>query len=620
MLFAATIMLTTACVDNNYDLSDVDGTVGIDVNNLTIPLEVDHLKLNQVIELEDDDEIKVVDGPNGEKIYAITKEGDFESDIISIPNFITEQPDIASVTGKLTFSNMAAVRGYKRRQSIDLESIKEQVDPIVQYDISEERTAINVVPTDVDDAIVSIEKLGLDGTYEIPLTFDSQKQILQSLPDGVGTLKIRIENLKLKIPKGLVGTFTMNGEEITENYNINTGILDLQGKSFIAYEGKIKMLVTLTDIDFDKAGEDIKFVENKFSLESDAGVLSGHLAVSIELPDNIDEFSSLELLQLAQQLDIFRENLSRCEIDYTCAPIMSALTINEFTGKVQYDIDNLDIDPVSIENLPDFLADNNTNIKLANPQVYLNITNPLAAKGYNLYAEAGLSIKAERADNQMKGPFTLNDGKLKINKANNVFCLAPDPSVRLAGYENAEPMEFTSLSDILSGDGLPTKLHINVTAPCVPTQLVSNFKLPQDFDPVVGNYYLYAPLAINAGSNIVYTETMDEWYDETMAKLTIEQVKLAADVNSRVPLSATITIKPINVKGQVISGVKTNKVKLEAGQSSKLNLLISGKIKNLDGVIIEAHLDGDGNEISPDQYLEFKNMKVTVSGQYVDEM
>ena len=62
-----------ACVDNAYDLSDIDSTVGGKVNNLIVPLKLDAITLQNMLNLEDDSQNKII---NDE--YAFLAEGSFE--------------------------------------------------------------------------------------------------------------------------------------------------------------------------------------------------------------------------------------------------------------------------------------------------------------------------------------------------------------------------------------------------------------------------------------------------------------------------------------------------------------------------------------------------------------
>lgn len=79
----------TSCVDDKYDLSDIDTTVKVDVNHLTIPVNIDQIDLSSIIDLDEEDNIKVIDGQ-----YVIVEEGDFNSDEINIPDITLSTPHI----------------------------------------------------------------------------------------------------------------------------------------------------------------------------------------------------------------------------------------------------------------------------------------------------------------------------------------------------------------------------------------------------------------------------------------------------------------------------------------------------------------------------------------------
>ena len=68
ILLAAAGTMTVSCVDNNYKLSDLDTTVGVSVNNLTIPLNVDSLLLDQVLDLDEDGKVKKQVLPDGTEL------------------------------------------------------------------------------------------------------------------------------------------------------------------------------------------------------------------------------------------------------------------------------------------------------------------------------------------------------------------------------------------------------------------------------------------------------------------------------------------------------------------------------------------------------------------------
>ena len=76
-------------MDNDYDLSDVDTTVRVDVDQLVVPVNIDEITLGNILDLKESDSIKVVDGK-----YAISYRGEFSSDVINVPSIRLSSPDI----------------------------------------------------------------------------------------------------------------------------------------------------------------------------------------------------------------------------------------------------------------------------------------------------------------------------------------------------------------------------------------------------------------------------------------------------------------------------------------------------------------------------------------------
>ena len=77
MLALVSAVAFTSCVDDKYDLSDIDTTVRVNVDNLTIPVNIDEIMLSSI--LEESDQLKIVNGQ-----YAISEDGTFESSEIRI--------------------------------------------------------------------------------------------------------------------------------------------------------------------------------------------------------------------------------------------------------------------------------------------------------------------------------------------------------------------------------------------------------------------------------------------------------------------------------------------------------------------------------------------------------
>ena len=81
-------MLLTGCIDNGYDLTDIDTTSEIKVNDLTLPVNLAPVTLSDIIAVgeNEDDKVKEVT-INGKTFYAVEETGSFSSDPLRIDPF-----------------------------------------------------------------------------------------------------------------------------------------------------------------------------------------------------------------------------------------------------------------------------------------------------------------------------------------------------------------------------------------------------------------------------------------------------------------------------------------------------------------------------------------------------
>lgn len=62
VISAAAAVMLTACVDDDYDLSNLDTTVKVNVNELIIPVNIDEVLLSDILKLDQEDHVEIVDG------------------------------------------------------------------------------------------------------------------------------------------------------------------------------------------------------------------------------------------------------------------------------------------------------------------------------------------------------------------------------------------------------------------------------------------------------------------------------------------------------------------------------------------------------------------------------
>lgn len=405
-----------------------------------------------------------------------------------------------------------------------------------------------------------------------------------------GVQRVWFEDLVLQLPKGL--TTSMAG------YDAATGRLTIP--QLEAPGLSVDIDVPVSEIDFAKAGGTL--VNHEVAITGALSVVSGRVAV---YEDDVTQFTAPTQVTLHN--------------DY----VMSAITIDEFTGRVQYDIDDLNVSDVQLGDLPDVLKQQGTDISIANPQIYLSVSNPLSANG--LQARAGVTITALGNSPQPQSYSLDGGGTFNIGNApTNYVLLSPTrPEAFYPGFEGAEWTGFASLSNVVSGDGLPHTLKIRLDDPCVYPQDVRNLRLGKPLGRVEGHYTFYAPLALNTGSTVRYEDTVDGWNDEDVDAIVIEKLEVTATVANHLPVDVRFTGCPIDVRHQQIGDVQitTTPAVVPAGGSVELTVAISGEVRHLDGVTFVATATSDAPQtLTPDMTIDVTGIRARVSGYYEKEL
>ncbi|MDE6581811.1 MAG: hypothetical protein K2K47_04725 [Duncaniella sp.] len=79
-LIAAASLGFVGCIDDKYDLSDIDTNVRLEVKDLTLPINLDKIELKSIIsDPKDGDILQIVDGE-----YALLRDGDFKSSNLKV--------------------------------------------------------------------------------------------------------------------------------------------------------------------------------------------------------------------------------------------------------------------------------------------------------------------------------------------------------------------------------------------------------------------------------------------------------------------------------------------------------------------------------------------------------
>lgn len=589
-------MTLSGCMDDKYDLSDVDTTIGIQVSNLTIPVNLDAITLSNILDLDEGSVIKDVDGN-----YAVLINGDFASSDIKVNPVVLAAPTVNPIVTQIS------------RLPIDIPSINIPTldfgELAFSYNVSEASTDFSFSTTTVDKSIRAIDKVDVDWTITLQLSVNDNTNFFSAF---------NLSGFKLRLPKGLT----------TPGFNNVDGVITLPeinpGRGVSTYNLKIDV----TGIDF------TALPASEYTFTPDpSGENGGTLSINSSIA--IVEGTVTGTANLATPPQ---------KLDFSIQPVMSDINIKTFSGQLEYSLSGFNVEDVVLNDLPELLTDPSTNISLANPQLYLSINNPMAA--YKIMAYSGLSLTPYR-NGEAGTPASLNAGQtIQVGFDKGVsgpykFCLSPaNPSTYFKGevegqqvdYTGAAHVGYSALANVLAGEGLPSSISVDFTNARIgslngPAQ-VKDFVLGEPLNDVSGNYTFYAPLQFNNGSKIGYDEVTDGWYDDTLEKITISGIRLRANVTNGLPFDVTLSGYPLTLEGRQCVDPATgkpvafNEIIIPAGRTTAIDLYCKGTVTNLDGIrYVASAIVTDGSAtLQPESPLKLTDIRVTVDGSYRDEL
>lgn len=581
------VVVLSSCVDSNYDLSDVDTTTRITVNDLVIPVNIDEIKLSDIIDIDADSKIKVVT-IGGKEFYALSETGSFSSDAIYVEKITADAP-VMDPTSR-TLSQVHEEERQGRAATSD--------NGVSTYSIEEMGNDFDYDAGRVDEAISEVYSVNVE-----PMQFHIH---LTAIDVEESAEKIYFNDLVISMPKGMTATASIGDyDPITGLWTV--GMHEVKGHIADAY-------LTATAIDLRANGYEIS-PDHTLVFSGSFRVKSGLLTVEAKR-----DASGIPV-QLPETLE-FRA-------DYT----LNDLTVNSFTGIINYTLKGMDIEPVEISNIPDIFNDPATNLLLENPQLYLQLNNPVA--GNSLMYQCGLQLKALRAGAPVQTfepavPFKVGYGHGVAGPYNIV--MAPDASALTTPDDfsaNLDFVSFPTLGNLLgspenaSVKGLPSRIDISVISPQIPAQEVKNFNLGQSITGVSGHYELLAPMALKDGSVIVYSDTETGWGSEDLDAVTITKLSATVDVTNTLPLKAELVAYPLDAEGKRIPGVEVKAQTIEAGCAGEpVTIEMTGEIRYLDGIVFQAVVNGvdPDQTLAPSQTITLKNIRARVSGWYEKEL
>lgn len=560
--------LFVSCVDEKYDLNDVDMTLGTS-SDLTLPTSsTGEIILKNIVDLENDGVVQAIDGE-----YFLIEDGSADVPNVTVDPITVTSP---SLDGFKAFVSVDKLVSNSRTDINRVTNAGMPLDQTYLYTIKEEDKAhykIDVSSGIISEDIVSLTSVDfVDGTTldaQIKITFDKEHAFIN---------KVHLDDLKVTIPMGL----HVAHAEFRHWTEIDGKVVLKDEEAKVIDNDKGEIIFTYKDVNtvvdenhaidvlitFDKAitGNDgFVFANNKVSLN---GIFKLDGTFRLETSD-FDESALTDEQKTAiyqsGSYDVIRPDMIGFDGG---ASFNKDIVVKSFAGKI---ISNVgDVAPIKLDNMPDFINDPETCLDLANPAFFVEVNNTLPADASTSVTLTSKYLDGTASVSKSTGIFVLPANK------HVVFCLAnnPEQAVIPEQFTSLERINITieNLSELLLK--VPNEIRVDVSDVTMETDnMPIPIDVPKEYSIGV-NYKVYTPLEFGPSFKLVYQGTEEGIAEdlEDINKMDTKAVRIDANVVTDFPLDLTLSVDAL----------------------SRDNVSLKGKIIDVDDVHVYAHKEGAG--------------------------
>ncbi len=560
-LLLTSLGITTSCIDSSYDLNkDIDMTISAGGEHLAIPVGyTEKITLDKIIELDEGDDLQIVDGE-----YHLLKKNNIDETNTSVGTVTVAESE--NIIDAITLLNSVSTPG---------------ANIVIPKKQSEGK--INAEARGVDKAVIEIGSLAADMPTTLTLKFE--------LGGGISIERVDIKTMTITFPDFIQ----------FENEN------GLNGQT-----------LTMTDVQIRPSEFKKELKINKYVFGNTYG--EGNRVEE----ENGDRILKIENQKITIEMQgIYANNPQGSgSLSITPTVTLSEMAVSEVYGTIQPDID---VKPTEVElnNLPDFLQDDEIRLDITNPVFSFNANNPL------------------NTDVEMDGVLTgYKDGKVtktvKIGSGNGGASITLKPSgdkqqtISIVRDEktvveaNATKVVVPNLNDII--ETIPDRINVELK-PAVKTEQYYTVNLGQDYT-LNSAYDIDIPLSFGSNLKIVYEETLDN-FDLDLEDVDIEKAVLSINAVNTIPLAMEIkndNVSALDANGNVIKDIdvtvegtitesKDGKTEVSSTLNVNLNETAEGAISKLDGLKLKiTAVPGQATDVQllSTQWMQLKDMKLKI--------
>lgn len=578
-LLVAGFLTLTGCTNNDYDLNNVDATMGFGSESLVIPnSSTKDIPLKDVLDLKEGG--CVVTDAAGNYLFQLAG-GDVEA---AKPNISPIILDVTNVfDGIISLSSTASTGAKARRapgSSLHIASPK-----VMMFEYHGN-----------DKAVKSLNEAEIDETttnnISIKLDFSNISAAVSNIKSATLTLPAYLSISQVNGNGN--GVPTLNGSKVT--------VTD------ISTAHPLELSLTTQKLDFTNQND-----HGRLSINNGAIDLTGYFSIALQcnvtgaMPDNPT---------IKAKIGVADRTIKMRSATGIFDPKINLNTLGE----------------VDVTGLPDFLDDDDVVADLDNPQILLTVNNDM-----DVAATVSATVISTKEGREL-ARVTLPEMSVAKNGLSKICICRQKTSELTQQYGEANVYAVSNLSTLINR--IPDHIKI-VDVNAHAKAEVATIVFGKEYH-VKPSYKVNAPLAFGEKANIVYEDSFTGWNDD-IDKLDLAEgtyIEVTANVENKVPAYLTVKAYPIDAQGNKIEDKLLIEIPDEVAASTDgttavttpITMKITPKVKNslkqLDGLVFR--LEGsaksaNGNKVTGislnerEHTLKLNDIKVKIVGKIIGD-
>ncbi|MBS1436853.1 MAG: hypothetical protein HP007_03575 [Bacteroides sp.] len=484
---------TVSCVDNKYDLDkDIDMTINVGGEHLTIPAgSSDTAYLSKIIEVEEGD---ILQPDAATRVYHLTKKDDID----------VKPTTVKEVTISETTTKLEETKIVNTTSSLINEDVTEGINTLGDF---------KAESNNIDEALKELGALYAKTPVDLILTIDFANT------GDLSFAKVKANNLKIVFPdyivfkaeKGIQGhELILDGQVLSENGSSYSRTLKVEGYKFSENAGAGR-----------KPNEGTLTIEGVISMEGEV-VTSG--------------VSGTGTLSLVPKT------------------VLREMTASSVTGVIQPEI-KAETTNIELNDLPDFLKDEETRMDITNPVILLRAENQLETP-----------VEVDAVLTPMKGNAQIDGKEVKVGSGygktpvvlasgKNVIALSRTGECTIEGVTSNVKVE--DINNLL--ETIPDDIEVDLQ-PVVRNEDYYTAELGRAYE-MPSSYEVDVPLSFEQNLNIVYNDSVQDLNKDLndLDKVILKKANVLLTVDNAIPLK--LQLKPENVLIKDVYGNELTAVK-----------------------------------------------------------